>query len=204
MPMYKSLSEALKNSGTCTMLKISIKDARFPLELLTLTQLEELYIDAPLLEELPSFAALTKLRILSLKASVFKASIEELFLLPSLANLKLLETPLEPLRIKLASRMAPLTSLTLKQAGLKQLPLEIGELGKLEELILPNNHLSELPFTFAGMRELKRLNLDSNAFAKFPDSLKGLPKLHHVSIDANPFAPLEKARIQRHFGITPS
>ena len=204
MAMFKSLSEGLKNADSCTTLKLSLKGKELPPELFTLTKLEELYLEAPQLKELPDMMSFESLKLLSLKAVVFKGSVAELFHLPSLRNLKLIETPLEPLTIKLATKMAPLQWLTMKACGLKALPLEMGELATLEELILPDNALKELPFTFNGLIKLKRLNLDGNAFKKFPDHLNELKKLLHVSIDGNHFPDDEKARIQRQFGLSPN
>lgn len=204
MAMFKSLPEALKDPASCTTLKLSVRGKEIPAELFQLHALKELYLEAPLLKELPSLAGLSKLQVVSLKAPVLNGEVSPLFHLPELKNLKLIETPLEPLKIELKSIMAPLQWLTMKSCGLRALPLELGELTKLEELVVPDNELKELPFTFVGLIKLKRLNLDGNAFVKFPDSIKELPQLHHVSIDGNHFSEAEKARIQRQFGLTPN
>lgn len=204
MAMFKSLSEALKNSEQCTALKLTLKSPEFPAELFTLTNLQELYVEAPFLKTLPALGTLSQLQLLSLKAPVLQSPISELFLLPHLRNLKVLETPLEELTLKLQRPMAPLRFLTLKQCNLRKLPLELGEWQHLEELMLAHNHLSELPFTFNGLTKLKRLNLDSNAFTKFPDTISELPSLLHVSCDGNLFSEEEKSRIQRQFGLSPS
>lgn len=204
MAMFKSLAEALKSPESCTTLKLSVRGAELPRELTQLTALRELYLEATALRKFSSELALPQLELLSLKAPELTADVAQLFELPRLRNLKLIETPLKELRIVLKSQMAPLYSLTIKSCGLKVLPLELGEFSKLEELVLPDNELSALPFTFGGLVKLKRLNLDGNAFVKFPDSIKELPLLHHVSIDSNRFDEAEKARIQRQFGLTPS
>lgn len=202
MGLYKNLKEALKNAEDCTVLKLSVKGTRVADDLSALPRLQELYLDGAALTELPDVAALRTLRIFSLRAPAFAGSLAPLFHLPRLENLKAIDTPLEPLLLPLGEPLAPLRALTLKNAGLRTLPLELGEYGALEELHLPENELAELPFTFGGLKALKRLNLDRNAFARFPDLLGSLPRLQHVSIDHNRFDEDERARIQRQFHLT--
>jgi leucine-rich repeat protein SHOC2 len=202
MGHYKNLKEALKNPDDCTVLKLSVKGARVTEDLTALPRLQELYLEGAALTELPDVAALRTLRLFSLRAPAFRGSLAPLFHLARLENLKAIDTPLEPLLLPLGEALAPLRTLTLKNAGLRVLPLELGEYGSLEELYLPENDLAELPFTFGGLKALKRLNLDHNAFARFPDLLGGLPRLQHVSIDHNPFDEDERSRIQRQFHLT--
>ena len=94
--------------------------------------------------------------------------------------------------------------LTLKDAGLKSLPEEFGELTTIEELHLPGNLLETLPTTFADLKRLKWINLDSNELKVFPEVLAKLLQLKHLSLDSNSFAEEEKERIQRMFNLTVS
>ena len=204
MAMLKSLSSALKDPVNCHSLKLSIKEVQLPEDIFKLTQLSELYLEAPYLKELPSLLKLGKLKHFSLKAPAFTGSLNEFFYHPSLQYLKVAETPVSDFNFKLEKHMAPLVSLTLKLCEIKKLPLELGELTTLQELYLPGNQLKELPFTMPGLVKLKRLNLDSNCFEKFPDLVGHLPKLMHLSIDHNKFNEAEKARIQRQFNIIPN
>jgi Leucine-rich repeat (LRR) protein len=202
MGMYKSLKEALLHPEDCTVLKLSVKGKTLPEEIGALPRLQELYLEGSELLELPALPSWDMLRVFSLKAKHFKGSLAPLFHLKRLENLKTIDTPLEPLRLPLGHAVAPLRFLTLKNAGLKTLPLELGEYGQLEELHLPENMLQELPFTFTGLKLLKRLNLDHNAFTVFPDLLGQLGQLRHVSLDNNLFDEDEKSRIQRVFHLT--
>jgi len=204
MGMFKSLAEAEKNPADCAVLKLTIKGSTLPEGLFKLAQLQELYLEAPLIKTLPDFSAFPKLRLLSIKAPSLESGIAALFLLPNLQNLKVLDTPLDPFTMKLEKKMAPLSSLSLKSCGIKKLPLELGELTLLQELGLQDNELAELPFTFPGLINLKRLNLDANRFTTFPDLVGELNKLQHISIDSNQFSESERARIQRQFNITPA
>lgn len=202
MGMYKSLKEALLHPEDCTVLKLNVKGKTLTDEISSLPRLQELYLEGAELSELPPTPAWEMLRLFSLKAPRFKGTLAPMFHLKRLENLKTIDTPLEPLKLPLGHAVAPLRFLTLKNAGLKSLPLELGEYAQLEELHLPENELKELPFTFTGLKQLKRLNLDHNAFTKFPDLLGQLGQLHHVSLDNNPFDEDEKARIQRIFHLT--
>ncbi len=204
MGMYKSLAKALENPSDCTVLKATIKGDAFPPEIFAFPNLLELYLEAPDMKEFPeSIPDWAKLRTFSVRAPSFKGSLAPLFYLPSLTHLKVLETPLEPLRLPLGGgSRAPLKTLTLKRCGLKALPPEFGDLDTLEEAHLQENLLKALPPTFVGLKALKRLNLDHNAFSVFPDLVARLPTLHHLSCDHNPFPEEEKERAQRLFHVT--
>jgi Leucine-rich repeat (LRR) protein len=202
MGMYKSLKEALLHPEDCTVLKLTVRGKTLPEEIGALPNLRELYLEGSELTELAVLASWQLLRLFSLKAPRFQGSLAPVFQLKSLENLKTIDTPLEPLHLSLGHALAPLRFLTLKNAGLKALPLEFGEYGQLEELHLPENQLEGLPPTFTGLRRLKRLNLDHNAFTVFPDLLGQLGQLQHVSMDQNLFTDDEKARIQRIFHLT--
>lgn len=205
MALYKSLKAALEAPEDCTALKLTVKGRELPPELLELPALRELYLEAPELLAWPELKdKWTELRLLSVRAPKLKEGVAPLLWLARLENLKVHETPLHPFLIKLTHHMAPLESLTLKACGIKELPLEFGELTQLTELYLPQNQLKELPFTFGGLQKLKRLNLDSNAFKTLPELIRQLGSLLHLSIDGNAFSDEEKERIQRHFGLTPN
>lgn len=203
--MFKNLKSALEERENVTALKITIKDKALAPELFHFPHLRELYLDAPALTELPDdIGAWSELALLQLRAPIFKGSLAPLFHLPKLTNLKTAETPLHPLRLAIGGSKAPLRFLTLKDAGLKSLPEEFGELSTIEELHLPGNLLKNLPVSFADLKKLKWINLDSNDFEVFPEVLGKLPQLKHLSIDSNSFSEEEKERIQRKFNLTVS
>ena len=203
--MFKNLKSALEERESVTALKITIKEATLPDELFHFPQLRELYLEAPALKALPDdISGWSELALLQLRAPAFKGSLAPLFHLPKLSNLKTAETPLHPLRLAIGGSKAPLRFLTLKNAGLKTLPEEFGELTTIEELHLPGNLLQALPQTFKHLKRLKWINLDSNEFEVFPEVLAHLPQLKHLSLDSNAFPEEEKERIQRKFNLTVS
>lgn len=203
--MFKNLKSALEERETVTALKITIKEASLPEELFLFPQLRELYLEAPALTALPDdISGWSELALLQLRAPAFKGSLAPLFHLPKLSNLKTAETPLHPLRLAIGGSKAPLRFLTLKDAGLKSLPDEFGELTTIEELHLPGNLLQVLPETFKQLTRLKWINLDSNELKVFPEVLAKLPQLKHLSLDSNAFPEEEKERIQRKFNLTVS
>jgi len=202
--LYKNLSTAIKEREDVQALKITLSGKDFPPELLMFTNLQELYLEG----ETESFPRIghpwEKLRILSVKWPGFKSDISGVFTLPSLENLKIIETPLKRLTLPLGQINSPLKSLTIKSSGLTELPEEISMLTHLEELNLSGNELRSLPHSFSSLLRLRRLNLDSNSFEEFPDLVKKMKTLSHLSIDGNLFSDEEKARIQRVFNLWPN
>jgi leucine-rich repeat protein SHOC2 len=202
MTLHKSLTTALKVRETVSALKLTIREGHLPIELFHFPQLQELYLDAPNLTDVSiNLAAFSQLKVFQLRAPQLKGSMVELFRLPKLENLKAIDTPLHPLRLSLGGSRAPLKFLTLKSCGLRELPIEFGELTTLEEIYLPQNQLTTLPITFSDLTKLKRLNLDSNHLALFPSILSKLPHLKHVSMDHNLFNEEERERIEREFHL---
>lgn len=203
MALYKNLSSAQKERELVTGLKLTLKEAALPSALFDFPRLQELYLEAPALLELPdALTGWSELRVFQLRAPKFRGSLADLFRLPRLENLKVLETPLRPLRLSIGGPRATLKFLTLKDCGLVELPLEIGELTSLTELHLPQNELKDLPPSFVDLTRLKRLNLDANEFTRFPSVLEKMKNLGHLSLDGNRFPQDEKDRIQRQFSLT--
>lgn len=204
MKLYKSLSVAEKEREEVQALKISVKSNCFPDQILDFPNLTELYLEGDCTSFPNIVPVWDKLRVLSVKWPKFTGDLSSLFKLPSLENLKVIETPLPTFRLPLGHAAAPLKSLTIKDCGLRELPEEFSMLWQLSELNLSGNHLSKLPVAFIDLTHLKRLNLDSNEFKVFPDDIKKMPALSHLSIDQNQFSEEEKERIQREFHIWPN
>ncbi|MBY0515837.1 MAG: hypothetical protein K2P81_02935 [Bacteriovoracaceae bacterium] len=201
--VYKNLKKALLEREQVQILKITLQEKKLADELFCFPQLKELYLDAPNLESWPhDLSGWSQLKVLQLKAPHLKDSLTTLFELPNLENLKTNETPLEPLRLPLGGIRSPIRFLTLKEAGLKNLPEEFGEFKNLEDLSLAKNKLSSLPQSVKFLSQLKRFNLDQNEFKIFPDLLANLTNLKHLSIDNNQFSQEEKDRIQRVHHLT--
>ncbi len=204
MKLFKSLPSALEAINEVEALKLDLKTEKFPPELFFFPNLKELYLEGSC-TELPKLGnPWPKLKVLSIKWPDFKGDLAALFSLPSLENLKILETPQKRLLLPLGVAGAPIKSLTIKGCVLEILPEEISMLTQLSELNLTKNDLSKLPRSFPTLSMLKRCNLDQNKFSKFPDLIREMSGLSHLSIDGNDFSEDEKARIQREFHIWPN
>jgi Leucine-rich repeat (LRR) protein len=201
MKLFKSLIEANRSREEVKALKINIKEEDFPKELLHFLNLEELYLEGNCRAFPMEALSWDSLKFLSLKWPHFQGDLSEVLTLKSLENLKIIETPLKRILFPLGKVLSPLGSLTIKDCGLEELPLDFSMLWKLHELNLSGNKLSALPPTFTELNNLKRLNLDHNQFKNFPDLVKNMKSLHHLSIDDNLFSEEEKNRIQRLFHI---
>ncbi len=204
MKLYKNLTTALKEREQVTAIKLSIKEKQFPTALFDLTNLTEAYLDGECTEFPDHIHGWKNLKTLSIKWDFFSGDLSGLFSLPSLENLKIIETPMKHFLLPLGKINAPLKYLTIKSCKLEKLPEEISMCASLLEMHLPGNKLSTLPFSFKDLTHLRRLNLDHNLFHEFPDQIKLMKNLGHLSIDGNEFSEEEKARIQREFHIWPN
>lgn len=204
MKLYKNLTSALTERDDVRAIKLSLKDAQFPTGLFDLPNLEEAYLEGECKSFPNQISGWSKLKILSIKWANFSGDLSSVFSLPSLENLKIIETPIKTFILPLGRINAPLKFLSIKGCGLQNLPEEISMFTNLQEFHLPNNNLTTLPFAFRELKQLKRLNLDSNSFSHFPDLIKTMKTLTHLSIDGNAFDEDEKARIQREFHIWPN
>ena len=194
----------MKESADVEALKITLSGGKFPTELFMFPNLTELYLEGDC-EDFPKIGTpWTKLRILSLKWPHFKGDLSQVLSLPSLENLKILETPLSRITLPLGRISSPLKSLTMKSCGLPELPEEISMLQEVTEMNLTGNKLQTLPQSFPALGKLKRLNLDNNSFSTFPEVIGKMKALSHLSIDGNKFSEDEKARIQRVFNLSPN
>jgi Leucine rich repeat len=204
MKLYKTLKSALEEPEEVEALKITLTSKEFPPEIFFFENLEEIYLDGAC-EVFPKIGTPWKrVKVLSIKFPQFQGDLSALFNLPTLENLKILETPQKRIILPLGHLTSKIKSLTLKNCSLESLPEEFSMLSELTELNLSGNALTALPHSFVDLKKLKRLNLDSNSFEKFPDLIKKMPALSHLSIDLNKFSEEEKARIQREFFITPA
>ncbi|XP_076159796.1 erbin isoform X2 [Alosa pseudoharengus] len=170
--------------------------------------LEELYLDANQIEELPkqlfncqllyrlsmpdndltvlpaAIANLTNLRELD----VSKNSIQEFP--ENIKNCKVLaivEASVNPIS-KLPEGFTQLLSLTqlyLNDAFLEFLPASFGRLTKLQILELRENQLKLLPKSMHKLTQLERLDLGSNEFTEVPEVLEQLTGIQELWIDGN-------------------
>ncbi|XP_061097135.1 leucine-rich repeat-containing protein 7-like isoform X2 [Conger conger] len=170
--------------------------------------LEELYLDANQIEELPkqlfSCQALRKLSMADNDLSSLPPSISSLVNLRELDvskngiqefpdNIKgckclsVMEASVNPIT-KLPdgfTHLINLTQLFLNDAFLDSLPPNFGKLSKLRILELRENHLKTLPKSLHKLALLERLDLGSNEFCELPDVLEQIQHLKELWMDNN-------------------
>nr|XP_019599650.1 PREDICTED: erbin isoform X9 [Rhinolophus sinicus] len=180
-----------------------------PKEIFTFEKtLEELYLDANQIEELPkqlfNCQSLHKLSLPDNDLTALPASIANLINLRELdvskngiqefpeniKNCKVLtvvEASVNPIS-KLPdgfSQLLNLTQLYLNDAFLEFLPANFGRLIKLQILELRENQLKMLPKTMNRLTQLERLDLGSNEFTEVPEVLEQLSGLKEFWMDGN-------------------
>uniref|UniRef100_A0A2I2ZLV9 Erbin n=1 Tax=Gorilla gorilla gorilla TaxID=9595 RepID=A0A2I2ZLV9_GORGO len=176
-----------------------------PKEIFTFEKtLEELYLDANQIEELPkqlfNCQSLHKLSLPDNDLTTLPASIANLINLRELDvskngkaffahNFLYLGTCfITKISIELPdgfSQLLNLTQLYLNDAFLEFLPANFGRLTKLQILELRENQLKMLPKTMNRLTQLERLDLGSNEFTEVPEVLEQLSGLKEFWMDAN-------------------
>uniref|UniRef100_A0AAY4DUA1 Erbin n=1 Tax=Denticeps clupeoides TaxID=299321 RepID=A0AAY4DUA1_9TELE len=170
--------------------------------------LEELYLDANQIEELPkqlfNCQSLHRLSLPDNDLSVLPAAIANLINLRELdvsknsiqefpENIKnckvltIVEASVNPIS-KLPEGFTQLLSLTqlyLNDAFLEFLPASFGRLTKLQILELRENQLKMLPKSMHKLTQLERLDLGSNEFTEVPEVLEQLTGIRELWMDGN-------------------
>ncbi|XP_059839586.1 leucine-rich repeat-containing protein 7 isoform X3 [Hypanus sabinus] len=170
--------------------------------------LEELYLDANQIEELPkqlfNCQALRKLSVPDNDLSNLPTSIASLVNLRELdiskngiqdfpENIKcckylsVIEASVNPIS-KLPdgfTQLLNLMQLYLNDAFLEFLPANFGRLTKLRILELRENHLKTLPKSMHRLTQIDRLDLGSNEFTELPEVLEQLQSLRELWMDNN-------------------
>ncbi|XP_026069476.1 leucine-rich repeat-containing protein 7-like isoform X7 [Carassius auratus] len=170
--------------------------------------LEELYLDANQIEELPkqlfNCQALKKLSMPDNDLSNLPTTIASLVNLKELDiskngiqefpdNIKcckclsVVEASVNPIA-KLPdgfTQLLNLTQLFLNDAFLEYLPANFGRLSKLRILELRENHLKTMPKSIHRLSQLERLDLGSNEFSELPDVLEQIHSLKELWLDNN-------------------
>nr|XP_029506503.1 erbin isoform X3 [Oncorhynchus nerka] len=170
--------------------------------------LEELYLDANQIEELPkqlfNCQMLHRLSMPDNDLTVLPAAIANLINLKELdvsknsiqefpENIKnckvlaIVEASVNPIS-KLPEGFTQLLSLTqlyLNDAFLEFLPASFGRLTKLQILELRENQLKMLPKSMHKLTQLERLDLGSNEFTEVPEVLEQLTGIKELWIDGN-------------------
>ncbi|XP_055068750.1 leucine-rich repeat-containing protein 7 isoform X1 [Misgurnus anguillicaudatus] len=170
--------------------------------------LEELYLDANQIEELPkqlfNCQALKKLSMPDNDLSSLPTTIASLVNLKELDiskngiqefpdNIKcckclsVVEASVNPIA-KLPdgfTQLLNLTQLFLNDAFLEYLPANFGRLSKLRILELRENHLKTMPKSIHRLSQLERLDLGSNEFSELPEVLEQIHSLKELWLDNN-------------------
>ncbi|XP_063057781.1 leucine-rich repeat-containing protein 7 [Engraulis encrasicolus] len=170
--------------------------------------LEELYLDANQIEELPkqlfNCQALRKLSMPDNDLSSLPTTIASLVNLKELDiskngiqefpdNIKcckclsVVEASVNPIT-KLPdgfTQLLNLTQLFLNDAFLEYLPANFGRLSKLRILELRENHLKTMPKSIHRLSQLERLDLGSNEFTDLPEVLEQIHNLKELWLDNN-------------------
>ncbi|XP_051568732.1 leucine-rich repeat-containing protein 7-like isoform X13 [Myxocyprinus asiaticus] len=170
--------------------------------------LEELYLDANQIEELPkqlfNCQALKKLSMPDNDLSNLPTTIASLVNLKELdiskngiqefpdsikccKCLSVVEASVNPIA-KLPdgfTQLLNLTQLFLNDAFLEYLPANFGRLSKLRILELRENHLKTMPKSIHRLSQLERLDLGSNEFSELPEVLEQIHSLKELWLDNN-------------------
>uniref|UniRef100_A0A8C4NSQ5 Leucine-rich repeat-containing protein 7 n=1 Tax=Dicentrarchus labrax TaxID=13489 RepID=A0A8C4NSQ5_DICLA len=170
--------------------------------------LEELYLDANQIEELPkqlfNCQALKKLSMPDNDLSNLPTTIASLVNLKELdiskngiqefpdnikccKGLSVVEASVNPIT-KLPdgfTQLLNLTQLFLNDAFLEYLPANFGRLSKLRILELRENHLKTMPKSIHRLTQLERLDLGSNEFSEVPEVLEQIHNLRELWLDNN-------------------
>ncbi|XP_061594629.1 leucine-rich repeat-containing protein 7 isoform X3 [Cololabis saira] len=170
--------------------------------------LEELYLDANQIEELPkqlfNCQALKKLSMPDNDLSNLPTTIASLVNLKELdiskngiqefpdnikccKGLSVVEASVNPIT-KLPegfTQLLNLTQLFLNDAFLEYLPANFGRLSKLRILELRENHLKTMPKSIHRLTQLERLDLGSNEFSDMPEVLEQIHNLKELWLDNN-------------------
>ena len=81
--------------------------------------------------------------------------------------------------------LTPLNFLEISDAGLSEVPSEIGNLSNLLNLTLRGNQLVALPDTLGKLNRLQFLDASRNSIQEVPDSLGELTSLHTLDLSQN-------------------
>ncbi|TVK90639.1 Leucine-rich repeat-containing protein 7 [Bagarius yarrelli] len=147
--------------------------------------LEELYLDANQIEELPKEAQSTSSFFYDY--TIVDCIQEFPDNIKCCKCLSVVEASVNPIT-KLPdgfTQLLNLTQLFLNDAFLEYLPTNFGRLSKLRILELRENHLKTMPKSIHRLSQLERLDLGSNEFTELPEVLEQIHNLKELWLDNN-------------------
>jgi len=144
VPIYTSLSEAVKNPLTVRRLSlVKAKLTQFPKEIFEFENLEELDLSRNNIRDIPpQIEKLKKLRVLNLSKNKIESMPEEIGKLKKLVKLDVSRNPL------------------------LRLPYALGECKSLEHLLVWDTNLSDLPASLNHLENLKEIDLRVILFSR--------------------------------------
>lgn len=150
--------------------------------------LEILDLSGNALSDLPEdFTRLSKLRILFLSKNAFEHVPEVLSRMPALEMIGFKSNRIATLS---PTCLPPRTRwLILTDNRLEELPETLGNLPRLQKLMLAGNLLRSVPESLSNCRNLELVRLAANRLEEFPTFLLSLPRLSWLALSGNPCCP---------------
>lgn len=186
MEKATNLETALKHKDTITELRLTDDLEYFPIEILSLKNLEKLDVSCSEITKIPKeIGSLSTLKILDLSYN------EELTDFPielgKLQNLEVLELDNCNLT-KIPDFVFKLKKLKVLQCSYNEIieiPKEIGDLQNLEKLRMSKNALIKIPSELFNIKSLKSIRLWENNIESIPNSIGNLSTLEELIIREN-------------------
>ncbi len=165
--VYTILEEALTESSNVCTLNLANKDlTAFPVDILKLLNLKNLYLGHNKLSKIPvEVSKLTKLISLNLDSNEFTKFPIEVSGLTNLETLKIGRNQLTEITPEIG-KLTKLKFIELDNNLILTVPVELGNLENLETLELANNKLSTLPQEIGKLKNLKLFDLEDNNFSE--------------------------------------
>ncbi|MBD2636609.1 leucine-rich repeat domain-containing protein [Limnothrix sp. FACHB-881] len=156
-----------------------------PIELFSLTHLEELWLDNNQLTSIPeAIAQLQNLQQLWLDNNQLTSIPKAIAQLQNLQQLYLHNNQLTSIPEAIA-QLQNLQTLVLTNNQLTTIPEAITQLQNLQQLWLDNNQLTSIPEAIAQLQNLQTLWLDNNQLTSIPESIAQLQNLQILSLRDN-------------------
>lgn len=91
-----------------------------------------------------------------------------------------------------------LTRLSLAHNSIRVLPIDMGQLSRLEVLDLAFNYLSALPSSIVGLSKLRELSLEHNNIRALPDDIEHMECLEGLNLRSNQLSRLDWTSLPPH------
>jgi len=186
------IQKALQSGATILDLS-SLGLTALPESIVTLTQLQELYVHNNQLTALPeSISGLTRLQELFVPNNQLTGLPESIGALTQLQSLDVSGNQLTALPESIAA-LTQLKMLTVWENQLTALPESIAALTQLKMLTVWENQLTALPESIAALTQLQSLDVDNNRLKGLPESIAALTKLQSLFVSNNRLTALPES-----------